>query len=69
LAGSALDMASAVRRAVQVLGLPLVDALRMASRTPARFLGVEADFGSLRPGARGALVALSDGLEVERVLG
>ncbi|MEO0661587.1 MAG: amidohydrolase family protein [Planctomycetota bacterium] len=58
-----------MRRAVQVLGLPLGEALAMASRTPARFLGVDADYGSLRPGARGALVALSEDLEVVRVIG
>ncbi|MBV9553163.1 MAG: N-acetylglucosamine-6-phosphate deacetylase, partial [Alphaproteobacteria bacterium] len=39
LAGSALDMASAVRNCVRLLGMPLVEALRMASAAPAAALG------------------------------
>src|SRR5690606_24653740 len=38
LAGSALDMAGAVRNTVRLLGLPLEEAARMASRYPAEFL-------------------------------
>ena len=38
LAGSDLDMASAVRNTVRHLGLPLEAALHMASRAPAEFL-------------------------------
>ena len=50
LAGSALDMAAAVRNCVELLQVPLVDALRFASAEPARFLGLG---GSPRPaGAR-----------------
>ena len=41
LAGSALDMASAVRNAVSMLRIPLVEALRMASAYPAAFLGLD----------------------------
>lgn len=68
LAGSALDMASAVRRAVRSLGIPVAHALRMASLTPARFLGVDGEFGTLEPQKRGALVALNADFEVTRVL-
>jgi len=39
LAGSDTDMATSVRNAVELLGLPLVEAARMASRYPAEFLG------------------------------
>ncbi len=38
LAGSDLDMASAVRNAVSMLGLGLADAVAMASANPAAFL-------------------------------
>ena len=68
LAGSALDMASAVRGAVQGMGVPLTDALAMASRTPARVIGLEAEIGSLRPGARADLVALGPDLAVSAVV-
>src|SRR5437868_6671435 len=40
LAGAALDMASAMRNCVKLLGLELPDALRLASMAPAAFLGI-----------------------------
>jgi N-acetylglucosamine-6-phosphate deacetylase len=58
LAGAALDMATAVRECVRLLGLPLPEALRLASATPARFLGVEKMLGRLAPGYRADMVAL-----------
>jgi N-acetylglucosamine-6-phosphate deacetylase len=64
LAGAHLDMASAVRNAVRLAGIPLEDALRAASLTPAQFLGLEADRGMLAAGARADLVALTDELAV-----
>jgi N-acetylglucosamine-6-phosphate deacetylase len=57
LAGSALDMATAVRNCVRLLDLPLPDALRFASANPATFLGLERMLGKLRPGYRADLVA------------
>ena len=47
LAGAHLDMASAVRNAVELAQLPLEDALRAASLTPARFLGLDNERGAL----------------------
>jgi N-acetylglucosamine-6-phosphate deacetylase len=64
LAGAHLDMASAVRNAVKLAQLPLEDALRAASLTPARFLGLDNERGALVPGARADLVALTRELEV-----
>ena len=64
LAGAHLDMASAVRNAVRLVKLPLDDALRAASLTPARFLGVEGERGALTRGARADMVALTPDLEV-----
>ena len=58
LAGSNLDMASAVRNAVEMLGAPLETALEMASRTPAAFLRLEGTYGRVAPGYRADLVAL-----------
>jgi N-acetylglucosamine-6-phosphate deacetylase len=57
LAGSALDMASAVRNCVRLLGLSLPEALRLAAAAPAAFLGVEERLGHLAPGCRADLVA------------
>ena len=64
LAGSDLDMASAVRNTVQRLGLPLEEALRMASLYPAAFLGLERRLGRIAPGFDADLVLLDDDLEV-----
>lgn len=64
LAGAHLDMASAVRNAVRLAQLPLEDALRAASLTPARFLGLDNERGALVPGARADLVALTQELKV-----
>jgi len=66
LAGSALDMAGAVRNAVQLLGLPLDEAVRMASTYPAEFLGLGATYGRIAAGYRADLVMLGDDFHVEK---
>jgi N-acetylglucosamine-6-phosphate deacetylase len=58
LAGSILDMASAVRNCVRPLELPLTEALRLASAAPAAFLGIGNRLGHLAPGYRADMVAL-----------
>ena len=64
LAGAHLDMASAVRNAVTLANIPLEDALRAATLTPARFLGLDQERGVLVAGARADFVALGIGLDV-----
>jgi N-acetylglucosamine-6-phosphate deacetylase len=64
LAGAHLDMATAVRNTVNVLGLPLEAALHMASTAPATFLGLGAELGRAAPGYRANLVLLDDTLQV-----
>ncbi|WP_426690621.1 N-acetylglucosamine-6-phosphate deacetylase [Rhodanobacter ginsengiterrae] len=66
LAGSALDMAGAVRNAVQMLGLPLDEAVRMASTYPAAFLGLGESHGRIAAGYRADLVVLDDDYAVAR---
>ena len=66
LAGSALDMAAAVRNTVQMLGLPLDEAVRMASTWPAEFLGLGASRGRIAAGCRADLVAMDDALRVQQ---
>jgi N-acetylglucosamine-6-phosphate deacetylase len=56
LAGSTLTMIEAVRRAVQLGGASLADAVRMASLNPARQLGRERELGSIAKGKRADLV-------------
>ena len=64
LAGAHLDMASAVRIAVQNAAVPIDDALRSASLTPARFLGIADQRGTLSAGSRADIVALDSAFEV-----
>jgi N-acetylglucosamine-6-phosphate deacetylase len=64
LAGTALDMAAAVRNAVSLLGLDVVEAARMASEYPADFLGLGSELGRIAPGYRANLVLMDDELRV-----
>jgi N-acetylglucosamine-6-phosphate deacetylase len=64
LAGAHLELASAVKNAVTLVGISLDDALRAASLVPARFLGIEQHRGALTAGARADIVALRTNLAV-----
>ncbi len=64
LAGSALDMATAVRNTVQLLGLPLAEASRMASTYPAQFLGLGDRYGRIAAGYQADFVLLDQDLQV-----
>ena len=66
LAGTGLDMATAVRNAVSLLGLELAEAARMASEYPAAFLGLGRELGRIAPGYRANLALLDDALQVRR---
>ena len=57
LAGSDLTMITAVRNAVELLGLPLSEALRMASSYPAAFMRMDTTLGAIQPGYAADLVA------------
>lgn len=64
LAGSDLDMAWAVRNAVNLLELPVETALAMASSAPAAFIGLDSERGAIMPGYRADLAWLSNDLTV-----
>ncbi|MGC1547749.1 MAG: N-acetylglucosamine-6-phosphate deacetylase [Rhodanobacter sp.] len=66
LAGSALDMASAVRNAVQLLHLSLDEASRMASEYPAAWLGLQRTYGSIAVGQRADFAVMDDALVVQQ---
>ena len=57
LAGTVLDMATAVRNSVRLLGVSLPEALRFASAYPATFLGLGQTLGHVVAGSRADLVA------------
>lgn len=64
LSGSALDMASAVRNAVGLLGIPLEEAVRMASTYPATFLGLDGEMGRIAAGLRANFVVADEKINV-----
>jgi N-acetylglucosamine-6-phosphate deacetylase len=65
LAGSDLDMASAVRNTVRHLGVPIEAALRMASLNPATFLRLDHELGRIAEGYRADLVLLDGHYKVQ----
>jgi N-acetylglucosamine-6-phosphate deacetylase len=65
LAGSVLDMASAVQYAASELKAGLVAAVQMASSTPAAFTGQSAVRGAIAEGLTADLVWLNDDYKVE----
>jgi len=66
LAGTALSMAAAVKNAVSLLGVDLIEAARMASEYPAAFLGLDHELGRIAPGYRANLVAMDDEFQVSQ---
>lgn len=64
LAGSGLDMATALRNTLTMTGLPLADVSRMASATPAAFLRLEGQMGQIAPGMAADFVVLDAQLGV-----
>jgi N-acetylglucosamine-6-phosphate deacetylase len=64
LAGSDIDMATAVRNSLEMLDVDLPHAARMASLYPATFLGLDREFGRIEPGYRADLVLVDEGLNV-----
>jgi len=67
LASSVRGMDFMVRHMHQVVGLDLAQAVRMATLTPAKILGVDRSLGSLEVGKQADLVLLDQQLEVRGV--
>ncbi len=68
LAGSILTLDRAVRNMVEMAGVSLVEAIRMATINPAKCLGIENRKGSLEPGKDADIVILNENLEVNATL-
>jgi N-acetylglucosamine-6-phosphate deacetylase len=64
LAGSTLTMAAALANAIEQGRLSLSEAARMATSTPARFLGLEGETGAIEAGLRADLVSMRDDFTV-----
>ena len=66
LAGSDLDMISAVKNCVEMVGLDLGEALRMASLYPAEFLKLDDKMGRIAPGYQADMILFDDAFNVSR---
>ena len=66
LAGSDLDMITAVRNAMRFARLELTEALRMASVYPAHALGLEDQLGYIRVGYRASFIEIDEELKLYR---
>ena len=64
IAGSVITMRQALRNVVGI-GVPIHDALHMASLTPARAAGIEREYGSIEVGKRADLVSFDEVLSVQ----
>lgn len=65
LSGSTLTMAEAVGNMVQKFGIPLEYALRMASETPSRIIGVNNTKGGITEGKDADIVLLDKDLDIK----
>jgi N-acetylglucosamine-6-phosphate deacetylase len=68
LSGSALTMLQAVRNGVEKAGIPLPEALRMASLYPAAVMGLEKKWGCIQAGAQADFVLLDEQLNLMQVI-
>jgi N-acetylglucosamine-6-phosphate deacetylase len=67
-AGSATLLPQMLPVLIHVVGIPVVEAVRMTTLTPARIIGVDGDSGSLEPGKRADLVVFDDAFTAQRVM-
>jgi N-acetylglucosamine-6-phosphate deacetylase len=67
LASGVMGMDHCLRTFLKLTGVPLMEAVRMASLTPARIAGFDRDLGSIAAGKLADLVVLDRGLFVKKV--
>lgn len=68
IAGSVTDLAACVKVAVREMGVPLEDAVRAATLTPARAIGIDTERGSLEAGKAADVLVLDEDLNVKHVV-
>ena len=68
LAGSTLILNKAIYNMVQMVGVPLEDAVRMATLNPARAIGLERKKGSIEIGKDADLVVFDEKLNILHVI-
>lgn len=68
LAGAHLAIDQAVQYVVNILGVPVSDAIKMASSAPAAALGLQAELGKIMPGYRASFTLLDQELSAQGVM-
>ena len=67
IAGSVTDLYGCFRKAVE-MGVPLEAAIRSASENPARSIGIESDYGTLREGSFANVLLLDRELNIVKMI-
>lgn len=67
-AGSVVTMNLVVRNLVKLVGLPLTEAVKMATWTPAWILGISHERGMIAPGMKADLVVFDEELDVKMTI-
>lgn len=67
LAGSCLTMLDAVKNTVKMCGIPLAEAVEMASTTPAKMLGIDHEVGSIAAGQQANFMLLDEHLHIAQL--
>ena len=67
LAGSTICLLDGIRNLVNIIGIPLEKALKLATINPANSLGLT-DIGSIKPGVKADFVLLSDDLVLQKTI-
>lgn len=68
LAGSTLTLEQAILNLTTLTNIPALDAVNMASLSPAKFLGIEDSLGSIAKGKRACLAIVDDNFNVQATL-
>lgn len=68
LSGSALTMLKAVKNMIEKAGIPLEEALRMASLYPAHVMDLQQQFGKIAPGYNEHFIIIDDKLTLKNVI-
>ncbi len=67
-AGSVATTNRLVRTMIQMADIPLIDAIKMMSTTPARIMGVHATKGSLEVGKHADIVLFNEQIEIDKTI-
>lgn len=67
-AGSIATADQLVRNMINLAEIPLIDAVRMASRTPAEILGIGKQKGSIQIGADADIIIFDDRINIEKTI-